>query len=157
MAEKEIILLKKQIERLADKSFDLDAWKNQTLLFLTRIFGTDHTIVKMISELKYDYSSWNLRDATGNEKTDDPVKMQAHEILEASILELETLGLPSDRDQTSSVWTVLEDELTGKQIKELKQILEKATPETKLEKINKKLNSLNKENLIHILSRIMIS
>ncbi len=156
MAEKEIILLKKQIEKLADKSFDLDAWKKQTLLFLSRIFGADHTIVKMISELKYDYSSWNLRDATGNEKTDDPVKMQAHEILEASILELETLGLPNGKSKTNTVWDILEDELTGKQIKELKQIIEN-DPDKRTELINKNLNSLNKENLIHILSRIMIS
>ena len=156
MADKEIVLLKKQIEKLADKSFDLDAWKKQTLLFLSRIFGADHTIVKMISDLKYDYSSWNLRDATGNEKTDDPVKMQAHEILEASIIELETLGLPSDKSKTNTVWDILEDELTGKQIKELKQIIEEDA-DKKTELINKKLNSLNKENLIHILARIMIS
>ncbi len=156
MVEKEIALLKKQTERLTEKSFDLDAWKNQALLFLNRIFGADHPVVKMISDLKYDYSSWHLRDATGNEKSDDPVKMQAREIMDAAILELETLGIPGKTEQTSAIWTILEDELTGKQIKELKEIMSENMPD-RASKISEKLNALNKENLINILSRIMIS
>ena len=155
MAEKEIALLKKQQDKLADKSFDLDAWKNQTLLFLHRIFGADHMIVKMISELKYDYSSWTLRDATGNEKSDDPVKMQANEILEAAILELESLGLPQKESLIQKVWELLEEELTGKQLKEIKSILDSGK-KNKLAKIDEVLSSLEKENLITILSRILI-
>ncbi|MCW0484461.1 hypothetical protein [Gaoshiqia sediminis] len=156
MAEKEIALLNKQVEKLADNSFDLEAWKKQTLLFLTRIFGPDHPVVKMISDLKYDYSSWHLRDATGNEKTDDPVKMQAREILDAAVLELETLGIPGKTEHTSAIWDILEDELTGKQIKELKEIMSENISD-RAQKISEKLNALNKENLINILSRIMIS
>lgn len=156
MADNEIALLNKQIEKLSDRSFDLNAWKNQTLLFLSRIFGADHPVVRMIADLKYDYSSWNLRDATGNEKTDDPVKMQAREILDAAIVELETLGVPGKTEQPSVIWDILEDELTGKQIKELKEIMAEnmADRETK---ISDKLNALNKENLVRILSRMMIS
>lgn len=37
MAEKEIALLRKQQEKLNEKSFDLEAWKSQTILFLQRI------------------------------------------------------------------------------------------------------------------------
>ncbi len=156
MAEKEIALLKKQIDKLNEKSFDLTGWKNQTLLFLTRIFGSNHTIVKMISDLKYDYSSWNLRDATGNEKSDDPVKMQATEILEAAILELDTLGIPETASPHDQLWSILEEELTGKQIKELREILSQKNEKTQ-ELITKKLDTLNKENLSQILSRLMIS
>ena len=32
MAEKEIALLNEQIERLNEKKFDLEAWKNQTMI-----------------------------------------------------------------------------------------------------------------------------
>ncbi|WP_339736376.1 hypothetical protein [uncultured Sunxiuqinia sp.] len=156
MAEKEIALLKKQQEKLTEKSFDLEAWKNQTTLFLQRIFGANHNIVKMISELKYDYSSWTLRDATGNEKTDDPVKMQAEEILEAAIMELENLGLPQQESSVDKVWEFMEEELTGKQFKEIKAILDSGK-KNKLAKVQEVLNRLEKENLISILSRILIS
>ena len=156
MAEKEIALLKNQREKLADKSFDLEAWKNQTLLFLHRIFGPGHAIVKMISELKYDYSSWHLRDATGNEKSDDPVKMQANEILEAAILELESLGLPQKEASRDKIWELLEEELTGKQFKEIKSIVDSGKKD-KLTRVQEVLSSLEKENLISILSRILIS
>lgn len=156
MAEKEIELLKKQREKLADKSFDLEAWKNQTILFLNRIFGADHAIVKMISDLKYDYSSWNLRDATGNEKSDDPVRMQADEILEAAIMELESLGLPQQEKSLDKIWELLEEELTGKQLKQIKTIIESGKKD-KLTKVQEVLSLLEKENLISILSRILIS
>ncbi|WP_321287139.1 hypothetical protein [uncultured Sunxiuqinia sp.] len=156
MAEKEIALLQKQREKLADKSFDLEAWKKQTTLFLHRIFGADHAIVRMITELKYDYSSWNLRDATGNEKSDDPVKMQADEILEAAILELESLGLPDPASSADKVWELMEEELTGKQFKALKAIVE-STKKNKLAKVQEVLGNMEKENLISILSRILIS
>lgn len=156
MAEKEIALLKKQQEKLTEKSFDLEAWKNQTTLFLQRIFGANHNIVKMISDLKYDYSSWTLRDATGNEKTDDPVKMQADEILEAAIMELENLGLPQQESSVDKVWEFMEEELTGKQFKEIKAIIDSGK-KNKLAKVQEVLNRLEKENLISVLSRILIS
>ena len=156
MAEKEINLLKAQREKLSEKSFDLDGWKNQTLLFLQRIFGEDHTILEMISELKYDYSSWHLRDATGNEKLEDPIKMQARQILDAAIAELDHLGLPSRKKQENPVWNMLEEELTGKQLKEMKEIaIEDA--DNRAEKLAEKLNVLKKESLVGIISRIMIS
>ena len=156
MADKEITLLKNQIERLNEKSFDLVGWKNQTLLFLNRIFGANHPISKMISDLKYDYSSWNLRDATGNEKTDDPVKMQAKEILGAAIQELKALGLPELAQKPNLIWSIMEEELTGKQLKDLRSITVEDS-EDKNSKIIEKLNSLDKENLIQILARLMIS
>ncbi len=156
MAQKEIELLKKQLVKLDEKSFDLEAWKKQTLLFLDRIFGQQHSIVSLINDLKYDYSSWNLRDATGNEKSDDPVKMQAKEILDAAILELETLGLPERARSAEKLWEFLEEELTGKQLKEIKSILDSGD-ENKLDKISSILSTLEKENLLNILSRLLIS
>lgn len=155
MAEKEITLLKAQRERLSGKSFDLEGWKNQTLLFVQRIFGKDHPVMKMISDLKYDYSSWHLRDVSGNKEAEDPVRIQARQILDAAITELEALGVPSHEMETSPVWKILEDELMGKQMKELKEILADHA-EGRLEKIREKLNVLKKEDLVNIISRMMI-
>ncbi|MDX1284332.1 MAG: hypothetical protein R3182_04950, partial [Draconibacterium sp.] len=84
MAEKEIALLREQLVRLDEKKFDLEAWKNHTLIFLERIFGKDSSKLKLIQEIHYDYSSWSLRDtaAAGKTKDKDPVKMRAREILD---------------------------------------------------------------------------
>ena len=156
MSEKEIALLKFQREKLTEKTFDLEGWKNQTVLFMQRIFGEHHSIAKMITDLKYDYSSWHLRDATGSEKSEDPVKMQARQILDAAIAELETLGPPEPEKQEPPVWSIMEDELTGKQLKELKDIIG-GNDKDKTGKISERLNELKKESLVSIISRIMIS
>lgn len=158
MAEKEIALLKEQLTRLDESKFDLEAWKNHTLIFLERIFGKDNSKLKLIRELRYDYSSWNLRDtaAAGKTKDKDPVKMQAREILEATITELEHLGLPSDAPDSQKIWELLQDELTGKQVKEIDAIL-KSDNQEKEQKISEKLESLGSENLAAIIAKLLLN
>ncbi len=82
--------------------------------------------------------------------------MQAEEILEAAIMELENLGLPQQESSVDKVWEFMEEELTGKQFKEIKAILDSGK-KNKLAKVQEVLNRLEKENLISILSRILIS
>jgi hypothetical protein len=157
MAEQEIALLKEQLARLDEKKFDLEAWKNHTLIFLERIFGKENAKINLIKELRYDYSSWNLRDtaAAGKTKDKDPVKMQAREILSATITELEKLGLPKNKLEEEKVWKLIQDELTGKQVREIEAILNSKTPDKK-EKISDILENLGKETLAAILSQLLI-
>lgn len=156
MAEKEIALLKEQIERLSEKKFDLEAWKNHTIIFLERIFGKESSKIKMIKELAYDYSSWSLRDtaAAGKSKDKDPIRMQADEILRATISELENLGLPKVKQEKAKVWELLQDELTGKQVKEI-EILIAAEDLEKVEKISTILENLEKEDLASIIAKLL--
>ncbi|MBT3385526.1 MAG: hypothetical protein HN778_00200 [Prolixibacteraceae bacterium] len=158
MAEKEIALLKKQISKLNEKKFDLEAWKNHTVIFLERIFGKDSSKIKMIKELHYDYSSWNLRDtaAAGKTKDKDPLRMQAAEILSATIAELENLGLPEGTKDKEKIWELLQDELTGKQVKEIEAFLVSEEQE-KTEKIATILENLEKENLALTIAKLLIS
>ena len=158
MAEKEIALLKEQIARLDEKKFDLEAWKNRTEIFLERIFGKDSPKLKMIQNLHYDYSSWSLRDtyAGGSAKDKDPVRIQAKEILEALITELESLGLPQEKKEQQKIRELLEDELTGKQVKEI-VILLKTEDQEKTEKISEILETLSKENLAAVIAKLLIS
>jgi len=158
MAEKEITLLKEQIARLDDKKFDLEAWKNRTIIFLERIFGKENSKIKMIQNLHYDYSSWSLRDtfAGGSAKDKDPVRIQAKEILDAVISELENLGLPQQKHEKLKIKELLEDELTGRQSKELETIL-KSGEQEKEEKIQEILEGLEKENLASIISKLLTS
>jgi hypothetical protein len=156
MAEKEIALLQEQIERLGEKKFDLEAWKNHTLIFLERIFGKDSSKLKMIKDLGYDYSSWNLRDtaATGKTNDKDPVLMQADEILKAAIAELKSLGLPKSKQEKDKIWELLNDELTGKQLREL-EILVKSEDTDKTEKILEILDELEKDKLTVIIHKLL--
>jgi hypothetical protein len=156
MAEKEIALLKEQIARLNEKNFDLEAWKNHTLIFLERIFGKDNSKIRMIKELTYDYSSWSLRDtaAAGKTKDKDPIRMQAEEILVAAIAELEHLGLPQAKLEKEKVWELLNDELTGKQVKEIQAILKSEEPE-KTEKISNILEKLETETLAKVIAKLL--
>ncbi len=156
MAENEIALLKEQIIRLEENKFDLEAWKNRTIIFLERIFGTENSKVRMIKDLHYDYSSWSLRDATGAGKAKDPVKMQANEILSAIIVELEFLGLPQETEIKNKVRELLEDELTGKQIKKIDSLL-KSNSKNKQEQISEIIEDIEKDGLAALISKLLLS
>ena len=155
MIEKEIALINKQLESLNMKNFDLEAWKSHTIIFLERIFGKESSKVRMIKELNYNYSSWSLRDAAGTGKDTDPVILKAREILEATKLELEHLGIPKQEEENLKIWSLLEEEMTGKQIREIKLILQSDEPE-KMEKIANIIYALDKENLAVVLAKLLI-
>lgn len=156
MAEKEIALLQEQINKLHDKKFDLDAWKNSTLIYLERIFGKENSKSKMIAELAYDYSSWNLRDtaATGKTSEKDPVIMQAEEIIIATIAELKTFGLPKPEYGKDKLLELLKDELTGKNIREIESVLHGNEPD-RVSKISKIIEVTEKDKLVTIITKIL--
>ena len=155
MVEKEIALITEQLESLKAKNFDLEAWKSRTIIFLERIFGKESSKVKMIKELNYNYSSWSLRDAAGTGKDSDPVILKAREILEATVSELEHLGVPKQEEENLKIWSLLEEEMTGKQIKEIRQILQSEEGE-KMEKIANILYNLEKEDMAVVLAKLLI-
>jgi hypothetical protein len=155
MIENEIALINKQLESLTAKNFDLEAWKSHTIIFLERIFGKESTKVRMIKELNYNYSSWSLRDAAGTGKASDPVILKAREILEATKLELEHLGVPKQEEENLKIWSLLEEEMTGKQIREIKLVLQSEEAE-KMEKIANMLFSLEKENMAVLIAKLLI-
>lgn len=123
MSENEIELLKQQIAAIDTKKFDLEAWKSPTLVFVSRIFGASSEHVRQIRELKYDYSSWALRDTSGGGQLTDPVRVRAREILEAAVSELQNLGAPPAVNTNSEVLDAFRKELTGKEMQELDKII----------------------------------
>ncbi|MCF6342481.1 MAG: hypothetical protein L3J31_06720, partial [Bacteroidales bacterium] len=66
MAQKEIKLLEQQISRLSNTGFDLEAWKKYTIIVLARIFGSNDEKIRQVEQLESEFSSWSLRDASGN-------------------------------------------------------------------------------------------
>ena len=162
MPEKEIELLRAQIDKLKAKDFDLEAWKKYTIVLLARIFGDESQKIKQVENIEYDYSSWSLRDTTGSNSYLDTCKKLGKEILQASIDEIETLGLPTGGDSSDELFLALsealQDEMKGSQFKEVKQILSSTdSQETKKDKILEKLKSYGSEMSFMILSNILTS
>ena len=162
MPENEIKLLKTQIDKLKNKDFDLDAWKKSTIIILARIFGENNLKIKQIESIEYDYSSWSLRDTTGFNIYLDSCKNLGREILQASVDELETLGLPKTEATTDEFFLVitgaLQDELKGSQVKEINQILASGeNPDAKRDIILEKLKEYGSDISQDILSNILTS
>jgi hypothetical protein len=98
MNKASIELLNKRIEGLDKKDFDLEAWKSGSALLLTRIFGDGNSYAKGINDLKVDYSSWSLRDATADYNPRESCKRIGREIIELAIAELQ---LPPDQHKAA--------------------------------------------------------
>lgn len=127
---KSIEVLQAQIEKLEAKDFDLNAWKNFTTLLLERVFGSQTHKIDAINKIKYDQGSWVLRDETGYTNSMEACKKLGREILEESIVELETFGLPQESSDTipfDVILKALEDELTGSQFREIRKAVSDKT------------------------------
>lgn len=91
-------LLKKQISKLEEDDFDLEAWKTSAITVLNRIFGYDDPRAKQVENIRIDYSSWALRDSNSNYKPMETAKRKGKEILNTAIDEIEIFGAPEDHN-----------------------------------------------------------
>ena len=89
MQAQEIEILKKQINKLDSTDFDLEAWKTGAIILLERLFGQRNQKITQMEKIKYDQSSWALREAKGSKNMMETCKKQGKEILEIAIEELE--------------------------------------------------------------------
>lgn len=161
--EKEIQLLKKLIDKLDDKNFNLEAWKSSVMIILARIFGENSQKIRQIEKIEYDYSSWSMRDTSGIPYIETCKKL-GRQILETSILELETLGLPaaeSSMEGTYEMQPILgafEEVLPASQFRELKALL-KSTEDDEVIRQNliDKLKVLGLEVSPKILANILLN
>lgn len=157
--ENAIKVLKDQMEKLDTKDFDLNAWKNFTILLLERIFGLNTKKVEAIQKIKYDQGSWVLRDETGYTNSMDACKKLGREILEEAIVELEAFGAPEETLNTipfEVILNALTDELTGSQFREIKNALEEERQIKDLKKILvTKLKGFDSEGIYAIVANIL--
>lgn len=163
MIEKQIELLRRQIERLDIKQFDLEAWKKHTIILLAGIFGDENQKVKQIGSLEYEHNSWSLRDTSGNSAYLDSCKKLGREILEASIEELEIRGIPEKaednigRMKVSVVLEALDDELKGSQYKALMKLLKSDISKEEISRqLQDIIKELDNETIIAILKGILM-
>lgn len=162
MAERELLLLEQQLEKIDARDFDLKAWKKYTIVILARIFGDNNEKIRQIEKLEYEFNSWALRDASGNESYEEGTKKLAREILQAAIDELKVFGIPGHveitTDQTIGEFlNILLDELKGTQVKQLKTILNsKHNKEEKQRMIKEILEDLGEYTAYSVLTSILM-
>ena len=159
MVDKEVTILHEQIQKLEAKDFDLEAWKIYTINILERIFGSNSHKIEQIKALKYDFSSWSLRDTSGSTGS---IKKKARVILESSINELEQFGLPqidtaTKENDSEALLNVFEDELKGSQFKRLKEILKIADLEEKSKQLSELFEELDNDGRQDLLVNIMLN
>ncbi len=130
MKEQEIKLLQKQVSKLKSDDFDLEAWKTGAIIILERIFGPGNQKIAQLEKIKYDQSSWALREAKGSKNLMETCKKQGEEILEIAIDELRHFGLPEDIVDAQAapfkavIVQALENELKISQYREVVRIID---------------------------------
>lgn len=161
MKDAAIQLLQKQKDKLFEKGFDLDPWKKQTAVLLRRIFGDKDEKAAQIERLEYEFSSWSLRDASGNVSYSERVKRTATALLDAAILEIETFGLATEHtppDTLKALAGIIADELTGHQVRNIQQIIHSsATHQEKSVRLDEIFEMLDKAQLKNIVVALLLN
>ncbi len=148
----QIRLLKKEQDKINDPTFDLEAWKANSATLFSRIFGKQDERIQALNDLKIDYGSWALRDASAKYNPLATCKKKALGIMEMSIQELEM-----DADHPNILTAISKEHLTGRQLKEIKEIMSsKSTKREKEQQLAKKLMSLKASLLSELLADIFL-
>lgn len=174
MIEKQIELIKIQIEKLEHSDFDLKAWKSSTIIILGRIFGETYNGIKAIENIKYSSSGVYTATTSSTWNNMKSCKNQGKAILEACITELEIFGKPDKKQVDSSgisinltqnqnqtvninlLISALEEELTVSQLREVNDIMKSEGPKTeKKGKIINKIKSFGGDVASNILANIL--
>jgi hypothetical protein len=164
MHEQEIKILQKQVTKLKSDDFDLEAWKAGSIIILERIFGPGNQKINQLQKIKYDQSSWALREASGSKNMMETCKKQGREILEIAMDELTLFGLPEEvaAEQAAPFKTViveaLENELTIAQYREIIRIVDSDKQLTDKQKmLIETLHKYGHDVADNILSSILLS
>ncbi len=142
MINKYMQLIQRQIEKLDQEDFDLEAWKSGTNTILHRVLGEATPHIKQIDSLKIDYSSWALRDSNSKYNPIETCKKKGKAILEAALDEIEILGVNQKERETT--YAKLTSELKEEEIQSLQT-----------EDRGKVLGGMKKEKLVKIVDRLL--
>lgn len=99
--EKKAELIRRQIAKLDQDPFDLDAWKSSAQAIIKRMFGDFDPRLKQIEALRIDYSSWALRDSNSKYKPIESSKNVGREIMQSVLEELEVYGMDKEKQSLS--------------------------------------------------------
>ena len=172
MVEKQIELIKKQIDKLGEKDFNLDAWKSSTIVLLSRIFDNIYPGIKAIEKIEFHGGGWGTSEVSHFWDNTESCKKQGIDILEACITELKEFGQPEKKENNKSgininltqnqtvsiniLMSALEDELTVSQLREINEVIKIDEPKSeKRRRMIDKIKSFGSDVASNILANIL--
>jgi hypothetical protein len=160
--EKEIQWLQSRIDKLHEPGFDLEAWKSGTIVVIAKLFGDKSPKIDQISAIRYEQSSWSLRDAKGSGTMIEGNIRRAEEILRVAMEELQQFGAAGDAPGTPAlrelIVQALESELKVAQFRAVAELIRSdETPEVKRKKLIGLLNGYGHDTVPNMLATILLS
>tara|TARA_R110001606_G_scaffold367059_2_gene522439 strand:- start:2864 stop:3472 length:609 start_codon:yes stop_codon:yes gene_type:complete len=170
-------------QKIEDK-YELDVWKANAINIVIRIYGNDSKQEEQITNVKYSsFGGISVGGPNGtyhspSSNNISSCKKQCNQLIDGIINDLKSFGLPKLKEskddnkginiainQTQSVkqkislniiLDAIQDELTGKQLKELQNIIENDDkPENKKKKIVEKIKSFGADVATNIIAGIL--
>ncbi len=139
--EKQLIkILEKQLEKLEDTDFDLEAWKSSASSALDKVYGKENDRSAEIQSLKIDYSSWALRDSNSKYKPKESTKKRGKEIIQSVIDEIKVFGVPQTKGELLSEYFSKSD---------VKKLLSDESGKPKI------IKKLKKEEMIELIEKLI--
>lgn len=177
-------MIEKYITALTDiqntkilNAYELKSWQGKAINIVSRIYGNDSKQEEQIKNVHFkSYSSGSINGTSfGGGNNAKECSIQASEIINGFISDLTNFGLPENKkpeitnginisvnqNQNQSVqihfiWESIKDELTGKQIRELEEVINEDLPaENKKGKVIEKLKSFGGDILTNIIANIL--
>jgi len=179
MIEKYITSLEKLSNPAFQSRSDLNAWKSKTINLITRIYGNNSKQEEQVNGIEFkNYPSSTFAGVTaGGGNNAASCEKEASELISGFISDIQEFGLPDklvDNDSGNDkinialtqyqnqtvniniIWESIEDELTGKQVKELRKIIEgKGNKDEKKKKVLEKLSDFGANVASNVLSSIL--
>lgn len=155
---------------------NLKSWQGKVINIIVRVYGENSIQEEQVKNIHYQrYASYSINgESFGGGNNLNLCENQASEVINGFVSDLETFGLPNARikesnginislnqtqNQTVNLNLILEaikEELTGKQTKELDEILKSnEEPEEKKGKVLEKLKSFGSDVLSNIIANII--
>lgn len=149
---------------------DLKSWKAKVTNILSRVYGADSKQLDYIKEIKF-INFYNI-DGPGGGNNGKQCSKLAKELIRGFITDLEIFGLPLQKTKENSginislnqnqsininlIWDSVKEELTGKQEKEVKEILNSNDePEMKKNKVLEKVKSFGIDVASNIIASLL--
>ena len=162
-----ITYLSSQLEKIEQPYFDLNIWKESLAGFVDGIFGKGNVYAKQFRGLDYEekisYEELYPKKVIDKEKSESKFRLVVHEMIEQlQMLPGDAFGNTengSDKGAQTleSVITALKNNLTGKQILQLKQIVLKNKEDGQWQYLLAEVKKMEMEVTQNILAEILSS
>jgi len=179
MIEKYIQALRAIEKPTIASNHDLQSWQAKAINIVTRIYGDNNSKQEeQIKEIKFrSYASFGTHNGVyGGGNNGKLCEKHANEIIQGFMADLETFGIPKPKQRENNnainisvnqsqnqtvnvniIWGSIKDELTGKQLKEIEEIINdrKDEPESKKKRISDKLKGFGADVASNIIAGLL--